>query len=84
MFKMIRILIILFFGLFATQLQQALADSDKIEGYLEQDVLQNDRINIYSKDGRRDGYLKSDTLSNQKTNIFNKSGHRKGFIEKDT
>ena len=71
MFKMIRLILILFFGLFTALLQQALADSDNIEGYLEQDVLQSDRINIYSKDGRRNGYLKSDTLSNQKTNIFN-------------
>ena len=68
---MIRLLVILFLGLFTMQLQQALADPDNLEGYLEQDVLQSDRINIYSKDGRRNGYLKSDTLSNQKTNIFN-------------
>jgi hypothetical protein len=33
-FKMIRILLILFLGLFTTQLQQALADPDNIEGYL--------------------------------------------------
>ena len=66
-----RLLLILFLGLFSSQLQHALADSDYIEGYMEQDVLQSDRTNIYSKDGRKDGYLKSDTLSNQKTNIFN-------------
>ena len=55
-----RLLLILFLGLFSTQLQQALADSDYIEGYMEQDVLQSDRTIIYSKDGRRDGYLKTD------------------------
>ncbi|MCB2168568.1 MAG: hypothetical protein KQI78_12975 [Deltaproteobacteria bacterium] len=46
--------------------------SGERSGYLKQDSLFKDRVNINDKDGRRKGYLKPDAIDDDRTNIYKK------------
>ena len=83
--KVFFILLLLVFSISAADI--SLADSNKSKhqtrkGYLQNDLLFNDRVNIHKKDGRKKGYAEQDLLFEKRTNIFDQSGRKKGYMRK--
>ena len=52
-------------------------------GIIKPDLVNPDRINVYSVNGQITNYMKPDFIIQNQVNIFDNNGNRKGFIRPD-